>query len=53
MSNDQMLPKIKLVQIRGVGGGGEGRGLSAWWSADNSSILPTVNIWIEVGAVRK
>ena len=47
MSNDEMLPKVKLVQIRGGGGGGEGggggrRGLSINQSI-NQLYLNTVN----------
>ena len=41
MSNDQMLPKIKLVQIRGGWGAG-GRGLSINQSI-NQLYLNTVN----------
>ena len=38
MSNDEMLPKVKLVQIRGGGGGEGGRGGDEVYQSINQSI---------------
>ena len=42
MSNDEMLPKVKLVQIRGGGGGG-GEGGGGETRSINQSINQSIN----------
>ena len=45
MSNDEMLPKVKLVQIRG-GGGGEGGGGDEVYQSINQSTLFKHGKWL-------
>ena len=47
MSNDEMLPKVKLVQIRGGGGGGGGgRGGDEVYQSINQSTLFKHGKWL-------